>query len=249
MAAVSDIGFKSRRRSVMDQENILYLTATSIIDSDAKSIIDYARAVIENAAEDQISKAICLYYAVRDGIWYDPYLPFYRPEHYRSSNVLHKGRAFCIGKASLLCALGRACGIPSRVGFADVHNHLATKQLIEYLGSTIFSYHGFVEFFLDGKWVKATPAFNKELCRKAKVAPLEFNGREDCIFQSYNAEKELFMEYINYHGSFADIPVDKIVTGWKAVYGLKRVEQWIASFEQPGGKLERDFTGEDIVKR
>lgn len=233
----------------MDSDNKAYLTATSIIDSDSQSIIDYARSVLENTAKDPVSKAIGLYYAVRDGIWYDPYTPFYRPEHYRSSYVLKRGRAFCIGKASLLCALGRACGIPSRVGFADVHNHLATRQLIEYLGSDTFSYHGFVEFFLKGKWVKATPAFNKELCRKAKVAPLEFNGREDSIFQPYNEEKKLFMEYINDHGAYADIPVDRIVNAWKATYGKQRVEKWIASFEMSGGKLERNFEREDMIQR
>lgn len=216
----------------MDSENKAYLTATSIIDSDSESIIDYARAVIGNADKDAVSKAVCLFYAVRDGIWYDPYLPFYRPEHYRSSNVLKRGRAFCIGKASLLCALGRACGIPARVGFADVHNHLATRQLLEYLGSSIFSYHGFVEFFLEDKWVKATPAFNKELCRKAKVTPLEFNGRDDSMFQPYNEEKKIFMEYIKDHGTYADIPVDQIVDAWKAVYGQQRVQQWIADFEK-----------------
>lgn len=233
----------------MDPENNIYLTATSVIDSDSESIMKYAQAVTEDADSDPVSKAIRLFYAVRDRIWYDPYIPFYRPEHYRSSNVLQRGRAFCIGKASLLCALGRACEIPSRVGFADVHNHLATKQLIEYLGSDIFSYHGFVEFFLDGKWVKATPAFNKELCRKARVKPLEFNGREDCIFQPYNEEKKLFMEYINDHGTFADIPVDRIVDAWKAAYGQQRVQQWIAAFEKYGGKLKRNFAGENIVER
>jgi transglutaminase-like putative cysteine protease len=233
----------------MDPEKKAYLTATSIIDSDTKLIKDYAKAVVKNAAQDPVSKAIRLYYAVRDGIWYDPYTPFYRPEHYRSSNVLKRGRAFCIGKASLLCALGRACGIASRVGFADVYNHLASKQLLEYLGSHIFSYHGFVEFFLDGKWVKATPAFNKELCRKAKVSPLEFNGRDDCIFQPYNEEKKLFMEYINDHGTYADIPVDQIVEDWKEVYGQERVRQWIASFEKSGGELKRNFESEDIVQR
>jgi transglutaminase-like putative cysteine protease len=229
-------------------ENKAYLTATSIIDSDSKPIIDYAQTVIESTDKDPISKTICLYYAVRDGIWYDPYTPFYRPEHYRSSGVLRRKRAFCIGKASLLCALGRACGIPSRVGFADVHNHLATKQLIEYLGSDIFAYHGFVEFFLNGKWVKATPAFNKELCSKAKVKPLEFNGREDSIFQPYNEEKKLFMEYIKDHGTYADIPVDQIVDAWKEVYGQQRVKQWIANFEKVGEKLERNFISEDFVE-
>jgi transglutaminase-like putative cysteine protease len=232
----------------MNPENSVYLTATSIIDSDSKSIIDYAQAVTERADKDPISKAISLYFAVRDGIWYDPYTPFYRPEHYRSSVVLKRKRAFCIGKASLLCALGRACGIPSRVGFADVHNHLATKQLIEYLGSAIFSYHGFVEFFLESKWVKATPAFNRELCSKAKVTPLEFNGHEDSIFQPYNEEKKLFMEYIKDHGTYADIPVDQIVDAWKAVYGQERVKQWIANFEKSGEKIERSFISEDFIE-
>jgi len=232
----------------MGFENKQYLSATAIIDSDSKVIIDYAMSTVEDADDDPISKAVKLYYAVRDGIWYDPYIPFYRPEHYRASNVLRRGRAFCIGKASLLCALGRACGIPSRVGFADVHNHLATKQLIDFLGSTIFSYHGFLEFYLEGKWVKATPAFNKELCRKAKVAPLEFNGREDSIFQPYNEEKKLFMEYISFHGTYADIPVSQIVDGWKENYGAERVAKWIAAFEASGADLERKFENEEWVK-
>lgn len=231
----------------MGLENKKYLTATPIIDSDSKIIIDYAMSAIKDASDDPISKAINLYLAVRDGIWYDPYIPFYRPEHYRASNVLKRGRAFCIGKACLLCALGRACGIPSRVGFADVHNHLATQQLIDYLGSNIFSYHGFMEFYLGGKWVKATPAFNKELCRKAKVRPLEFNGRQDSIFQPYNEEKKLFMEYITDHGTYADIPVDQIVDAWKIVYGHERVRRWIKAFEASGGNIKRKFENEDII--
>jgi transglutaminase-like putative cysteine protease len=232
----------------MRLENKKYLAATEIIDSDSKIIIDYAMSAIKDAGDDPISKAINLYYTVRDGIWYDPYLPFYRPEHYRSSNVLKRGRAFCIGKAGLLCALGRACGIPSRLGFADVHNHLATRQLIDYLGSNIFSFHGFMEFYLDGKWVKATPAFNKELCHRARVTPLEFNGREDSIFQPYNEEKKLFMEYVTDHGTHADIPVDRIVEAWKATYGRERVRQWIAAFEKSGGMIKRKFENEDIVR-
>jgi transglutaminase-like putative cysteine protease len=237
------------RETDMRLENTEYLTATPILDSDSKVIIDFAMSTVADTDDDPISKAIKLYYAVRDGIWYDPYIPFYRPEHYRASNVLKRGRAFCIGKASLLCALGRAGGIPSRVSFADVHNHLATKQLIDYLGTDIFSYHGLVEFYLDGKWVKATPAFNKELCRKAKVTPLEFNGREDSIFQPYNEEKKLFMEYIHDHGTYADIPVDQIVDAWKETYGHERVRKWIKAFEASGGKLKRKLENEEWLDR
>jgi transglutaminase-like putative cysteine protease len=224
-----------------------YLLPTAIIDSDHQSIIDYAASILENSDDHPISKAIRLYDAVRDGIWYDPYLPFYRPEHYRASNVLKKGRAFCVGKASLLCSLGRVCGIPSRVGFATVRNHLATKQLLEFLGSDLFVYHGFVEFYLDRKWVKATPAFNIELCEKHKVIPLEFNGREDSIFHPYNTEKKQFMEYVDDHGTFADIPVDEIIVGWEKVYGEARVRHWIEGYEQFGSKAGGDFDREDTV--
>ncbi len=232
----------------MSLENKKYLRATSILDSDSKIIIDFAMSTIKDADDDPISKAINLYYAVRDGIWYDPYTPFHRPEHYRSSNVLKRGRAFCIGKAGLLCAAGRACGIPTRLGFADVHNHLATQQLIDYLGSDIFSYHGFMEFYLEGKWVKATPAFNIELCNRAKVTPLEFDGREDSIFQPYNEEKKLFMEYIRDHGTYADIPVDRIVDAWKETYGHERVRKWIDAFDATGGELKRKLENEDWVR-
>jgi len=224
-----------------------YLEPTQIIDSDNKTIIDYAMNAVKDEEADPIARAVKLYYAVRDPIWYNPYLPFYRAEHFRASNVLKNGRAFCIGKASLLCALGRACGIPSRVGFADVRNHLATRQLLEFLGSDLFSYHGFVEFYLDNKWVKATPAFNLELCKRHKVIPLEFNGREDSIFHPYNTEHKQFMEYVTFHGTYADIPVGEIVKGWEKAYGKERTSQWIAVFEKSGGASERDFDSEEVV--
>jgi transglutaminase-like putative cysteine protease len=224
-----------------------YLAPTQIIDSDNSEIVKYALRAIEDASDDPVSKAVKLYYAVRDPIWYDPYLPFYRPEHYRASHVLDAGRAFCIGKASLLCALGRACGIPSRVGFATVRNHLATKQLIEFLGCDLFVYHGFVEFFLEGRWVKATPTFNKELCSRHKVVPLEFNGREDSIFHAYNTEKKQFMEYVEFYGTNSDIPVDEIVAAWKNSYGNERVHRWIDEFKKQDLTSGRDFDTEDVI--
>ena len=208
-----------------------YLLPTSIIDSDHIRIVEYAKAHTRHLGDDSIKKAVKLYYAVRDDIWYDPYYPFYLPEHYRASNVLSSGKGFCVSKASLLCALGRACGIPSRIGFGTVRNHLATRKLLEYIGSDLFVYHGFTEFYLNGKWVKATPTFNKELCRKHHVEPLDFNGREDSIFHAYNMEKKQFMEYLEFHGTYSDIPVETILSAWKKAYGTDRVMKWISDME------------------
>jgi transglutaminase-like putative cysteine protease len=233
----------------MSEDDRRYLSPTAIIDSDHKEIIAFGLEKTEGCGDNPVEKAVRLYYAVRDGIWYDPYYPFYRPEHFRASNVLRGGRGYCVSKASLLCALGRASGIPSRVGFADVRNHLATRQLLEIMGTDLFAFHGFTEFYLEGKWVVATPAFNKELCKRHKVVPLEFNGRDDSIFQPYNLEKKQFMEYVAYHGSFADIPVDLIVAGMKRAYGEERVRTWINEFEKAGGQSRRDFLSEEVLTK
>jgi len=224
-----------------------YLLPTPIIDSDHAEIIRYAENAVGTAEQTLTEKAVKIYNSVRDDIWYDPYYPFYLPEHYRASNVLKSGRGFCISKASLLCAVGRASGIPSRVGFATVRNHLATKQLIEFMGTDLFVFHGFTEFYLEGKWLKATPAFNSELCKKHNVAPLEFNGREDSVFHPYNAEKQKFMEYVAEHGIYSDIPVNLIVLAWKKAYGSDRVEKWIHALEKSGGKAGRNFYQEDVL--
>jgi transglutaminase-like putative cysteine protease len=229
----------------MNQVDPLYLAPTEIIDSTHPKIRNYAMKVV-GASSDTLERAIRLYLAVRDGIRYDPYTPFHRPEHYRASWVLERKRAFCIPKVSLLCALARACHIPSRVGFATVKNHLATKQLIDFLGSNVFVYHGFVEFHLEGKWVKATPAFNRELCEKHQVEPLEFNGREDSLFHPYNQENRKYMEYVKYHGTYSDIPVETIVAAWNEAYGKERVDGWIKMFTQDEDTQSRDFDNEDV---
>ncbi|MCX7857304.1 MAG: transglutaminase-like domain-containing protein [Deltaproteobacteria bacterium] len=211
----------------------IYLKPTEIIDSNSPVIVKYA-SEIKGSMEDPRDVAKRLFIAVRDGIIYDPYTPFFLPEHYRASLVLERKRGFCIPKASLLCALSRACGIPARIGFATVKNHLATRELIEFLGSDLFPYHAYVEFYIEGMWVKATPAFNKELCNKFKVPPIDFDGEHDAIFQPYNMEEKKFMEYVEFLGIYADIPVEKIVSGFKKAYGEEKVNSWIQRYLEKG---------------
>ncbi|MBI4773980.1 MAG: transglutaminase domain-containing protein [Deltaproteobacteria bacterium] len=220
------------------------MTPTDIIDSDAPQIRTHVEQ-ITSGLTDPVDRAVQLYLAVRDGIRYDPYAPFYLPEHYRASYVLAAGRGFCVSKASLLCAFARAGGIPARIGFATVVNHLATRQLIEYLGSSRFVYHGYVDLFLEGKWVICTPAFNRELCQRHHVPPLDFNGRENSQFQSFNRDNEQFMEYVEYHGVYADVPLDKILPAWEAEYGKERVRKWIQGHEAGRRGKVKNFYDEE----
>ena len=226
-----------------------YLQPTAILDFDHPVVAGFCHRLVADKGGDPVRSAVALYYAVRDDIRYDPYSPFYRPEHYRASAVIDRGKGYCVGKAALLCALGRACRIPSRLGFATVRNHLASRQLIDYLGSDRFVFHGYVEFYLGDRWVKATPAFNAELCERHRVDPLDFNGRDDAVFQAVNRENSRFMEYVEDLGTFDDVPVKKIVAAWQKEYGRDRVGKWISSFENARGDLKKDFYAEKPLRQ
>ena len=187
--------------------------------------LDYNDAIVQQFAEDNCSpsasktdKAVQLYYAVRDKIHYDPYDLQKAPETLRASSVVKKGSGYCVAKAVLLAAAARQQKIQSRLGFADVTNHLSTKKLRKIMASNLFIYHGYTELLLEDRWVKATPAFNLSLCLKFKVQPLEFDGAKDSLFHEYNTLGQKHMEYIRDHGNFDDLPFDHIFREYEKKY-------------------------------
>ena len=186
-----------------------YLISTPTIDSDHPSVQTFAR---NNAgdAPDATAQAIRLYYAVRDGIWYDPYRIDLTVDGLKASTTLRAGRSWCIAKAILLAACCRVMQIPARLGFADVRNHLSTARMREQMKTDTFCWHGYTSIHLNGVWVKATPAFNIDLCKRFRIAPLEFDGNADSIFQPFDLDGHRHMEYIHYRGEFADTPIDAI---------------------------------------
>jgi transglutaminase-like putative cysteine protease len=187
-----------------------FLRPDEFVNSDAESVVTFARQTCGDATDD-VAKAVRLYYAVRDGIIYTPYCDFRSPETYRASACVERGSGFCVGKAALLAAAARAVGIPARVGFADVRNHLATPRLLRLMGTDVFYYHGYAELYLEGRWVKATPAFDRGLCQRFGVRPLEFDGRTDSLFHPYDVSGRRHMEYLRDRGSSADVPVQDII--------------------------------------
>jgi transglutaminase-like putative cysteine protease len=214
----------NRRKTIMPESATVqtdafdtYLAPTEFIDSDNPAVRDFALAAIEGATTD-IEKAVRLYFAVRDGILYDPYSVDVVADHYKASYVLQAGRAYCVPKAILLTATARAVGIPARPGYADVRNHLSTKRLLELTGTDLFIYHGYVELWLDGAWVKCTPVFNLSLCQRFGVKPLDFDGRHDSLLQPYDEGGNRHMEYTLDRGAFADVPFADIAAAFTADY-------------------------------
>ena len=193
-----------------------YLNPGRYIDSGDAAIHAFTKKHLKGKTDRE--RAISLYYAVRDGIRYNPFLDFSKPAAFTASAVLEAGEGFCIGKAALLAACGRAAGLESRVGFADVKNHLTSPKLAETMGTDLFVYHGFSEFRIGGKWVKCTPAFNLDLCRRFRVKPLEFDGENDSIFHPFDEDDRRHMEYLRDRGSFADVPVEAIQQAFREAY-------------------------------
>ena len=112
----------------------------------------------------------------------------------------------------------RVHGIPARLGFADVRNHLTSPRLRATMGTDVFAFHGYTDVHLDGRWVKATPAFNLTLCQRAGTEPLEFDGRNDSILQPYDLAGRRHMEYLLDRGTHADVPRDEMIAVWDAMY-------------------------------
>ncbi len=221
----------------MNRDLESYLRPTSFIDFDKPEVRAFAERVCAKRGDSsQKEKAIRLYYAVRDEIRYDPYDLQYSSEALKAGTVIKKGSGYCVAKAVVLAAVGRQQGIPSRLGFADVRNHLSTARLRKLMGTDLFLYHGYTEFFLEGKWVKATPAFNLALCERFQVKPLEFNGEDDSIFHELNAVGQRHMQYIHDHGSFIDLPFEEIFAAYR--------KQYPAMFEERVQSPATDFHAE-----
>jgi|SRR5215467_14356975 len=194
-----------------------YLASGEFVDRDNAAVLEFAKKASAGASDD-VSRAVKLYYAVRDEILYDPYYGSVEPRYFRASDCLRAKRGFCIPKAALLAAAARSIGIPARLGYADVRNHLSTKKLLEIMGGDLFIWHSFTELYLEGRWAKATPAFNLSLCQRFGVHPLEFDGRHDSLFHEFDREGRRHMEYVRERGNYPDVPYEAIVTDFKKTY-------------------------------
>lgn len=186
-----------------------------LVDSDHPAVREFAQGATGNNDRE---RAVALYYRVRDLIRYDPYRIELSNKGMRASTAIEQGYGWCVTKAALMAAGSRALGIPARLGFADVRNHLSTQRMRDMLKTDIFVWHGYAELWIGGRWVKATPAFNIELCERFKLAPLEWDGATDSLYHPYDTEGRRHMEYVRERGTFDDVPLAQIAMDIAATY-------------------------------
>lgn len=217
-----------------------YLAATPYFDHGHPEVRRWADAQLQGCPDEPVAIACRLYLATRDQITYNPYVCVPDKATFAASYALRTRETYCIPKAVLLGAACRYKGIPSRLGLSDVKNHLSSPRLIEWLRTDIFHMHGYIELYLSGRWVKATPAFNSRLCELMGVAPLEFDGVNDSIFQPYANDGSAHMEYLKEYGTFADVPYDMIMDVLQSAYGHLFGD---GGLQRPSDSLEREVAG------
>ena len=196
--------------------------------------MSYVEDVVAGVEQDT-KRAVAVYYAIRDGILYDPYSADISVAGLKATTVLEERRGWCVSKAILLAACCRALGIPARLGYADVLNHLSTEKMRQRMKTNVFYWHGYTALYLDDRWVKATPAFNIELCEKFGLKPLEFNGRDDSIYHAFDQAGNRHMEYLHDRGQFLEPPIEAM---------RRTFDEYYPGWPDTSDATEVDFDGE-----
>ncbi|MDP9867043.1 MULTISPECIES: transglutaminase-like domain-containing protein [Streptosporangium] len=186
---------------------------TEFLDHESSTVREFVSRALGDAELGPNEKAIKLYYAVRDGIRYEVYGSDLSRAGLKASAIIDRGSGFCVHKSLVYATALRAVGIPSRIVMGDVRNHLASDRLRELVGGDLFRFHSLTQVNLDGRWVKATPVFNKTLCRLYRIAPLEFDGTADSVYHPFDEDGRRHMEFVHWHGEFDDFPYELVVNG------------------------------------
>jgi len=215
---------QTHRSSTIDMPSVreesdmnVYLKPTFTIESDHDQIIETAKKIIGDCQTDK-EKAIRLFYFVGDMIYYNVNMVSVFEEDFKATATLQWQQGYCVQKAVLLTAMGRAAGIPTRLAFAKIKNHQLSPDILQIknhqlspdilqrLGTNIFPRHGYNQFYLNGRWISVTATFNKTLCEKMNWPTVEFDGENDSILAPKDLGGKPYIEYIEKFGHKGDLP-------------------------------------------
>jgi len=219
-----------------------YLQSTEFFDFDKSSVKKKALEITENCKNEK-EKAIALFYWVRNQIKYNmmTYIPRIKA-NFIASVTLERGDGFCVSKSILLSSFARAVGIPARIHLVDLINHKMSQKIADFMGTWTMHYHGYSEFYLDGKWVKLTPSFDTQTALKGGFLPMcEFDGESNAVFPEYDNEGNKFGEYTMDRGVHADLPLEDIAKVFE--------EKYPTLYSLKNGSLQKQIKDESLTSK
>jgi transglutaminase-like putative cysteine protease len=204
-----------------------FLVPAPGVQCEAGEVFELAKRVARGSVGD-VEAARRLFEFVRDTVRYSVRVPFDSLEDYLALNTLARGRGYCVQKAALLCALARAVGIPSRLGFADIENNLLPEGLYEITGGKVLQYHCFVEWYVGGAWHKATPSFDQALSAERGWRLVEFVPGEDLLLPATDLSGRPHIRYLQQRGWRLGVPLEEMMATWIADVGAEHLKAWRA---------------------
>jgi len=199
----------------------IYLKPTATIESTHPLVVETAARLTKGCGSD-VERAVKLFYFARDSIIYNIFMISMFPEDFRASFILQQKQGYCVQKAILLAALGRAAGIPSRIALARIKNHQVPPKLLKKTKTNIFPAHGYNQFYLDGRWVGATATFDRGLCSRQGAAPVEFDGSKNAMLPGTTLDGRPYIEYLEKYDAYADLPLEWIVQRTSKIWGMDK---------------------------
>ncbi len=206
-----------------------YLQATYCLDCDnaeIRKLVTELTAGIDSDSE----KAKKLFYYVRDKVHYDMYAVSNLGDDYKASSILKAGRGYCLQKAILLTAMGRAAQIPSRLVLVAIRNHKAPSEVHEVMKNDIFFPHAYNQFYINSTWVNAAATFDRSICEKINVPWVDFDGVSDALLPAAGYDGEPYIEYVDRYGVFQDVPWPLILEKLSFYYG-NDYDIWFKKYE------------------
>ncbi len=194
----------------------LCLGSTHFIDSGQPRIQETIRR-LELKALSPRERAKRLSTFVRDEIAYEFAIRF-TPEEYVASQILQEGKGFCVRKAIVLCARGRAAEIPTAVVLCDLRDFTLSSEVKAALRTDVMYHHGLSALHVDGTWVLVDASLTPELDQRKGYRLVEFDGSRDALLPETTLNGSPHVKYVTFHGLYADLPYEQMMEAFQRGY-------------------------------
>jgi len=162
-------------------------------------------------------RAVRAFAWVRDEIQYEFMAKLSRAQ-YVTSHVLALREGFCVQKAMVLCALGRAAKVPTALVLSDLRDRSLHPKMVKALGTDVMFQHGLNAFHLEDRWLLADASLSPELCHRNRYRLVELDGKADALMAKTTLDGKPHAEYVRFHGMYADLPFEQLVSTWATAY-------------------------------
>lgn len=193
-----------------------FVRATQLIDATHPSIVELV-AALRVRELGPVERARTVFEYVKREVRYEFAAKTAR-EDYVASHVLAAGRGFCVQKAVLLAALGRASGIPTAVVLSDMRDHSLPRWVADALTTDIMHHHGLNAFFLGGRWLKADASLSPDVTTRKGYRDVGFDGETDALLAPTTLAGAQHAAYLAFHGLYDDLPFDQMLAAFGRAY-------------------------------